>query len=199
MSQELVEAFFKRDLSPAERQDLMALAASDPEASQKLMDLADQAYQRTGLPQPQPPKADKQRWLLAAAVALGMLMGAGAGLYLGLGASKTSQAQIQSMPQSEPAQPKKAVKAAADLRLGFTVKALNRLNANGFVLSVRMPANAHAELWAENKGQMQPIFTGKLDEGRHDFNWQSQISGNWRLCLKSLGQTHEQWVWVEQR
>jgi hypothetical protein len=193
----MMEAFFERDLSEAEDEQLAQEIGSSLDASQRFADRMAQAWQEAGLAAPRPPRRLARAWLWGGAMAV-LGLGLLAYSYQDRGEEPASilpvngQAYRMETPQA----------SAPGVRPSNAALALLKVSAEAgqrFVIQVELPQPDSAQLKVEDsQGRVLAwLNQGHLAAGRHDFSWPDPgKSGRYCIVLQT-GQGHSQrWVRV---
>lgn len=183
MSVELAEAFFERDLSPAEAEALELSLERSPEAAERLLALAERDYQATGLPTPRwaarRPARLRGAWLWLA------LLVAGAGTALALGARHRGPLRIARVDEALPMGRVMDLKAADEPGLDGTrqeAAAAGGQKASAFprdrqgrrlgvVLRLKSPTQAQVFVRAKGGATLRRLFEGRLEAGDQRVEW----------------------------
>lgn len=187
MSRELANAFFERDLTPAEADALEASLESSPEAAEALLAAAEASYRATGLPEPRwsarRPGLGRlsKGWMVAA-----LLLGGGA--LFALKASRTS-ARVYDVAEAEGDMPVveavqadiRALDAAPDAAAPAPVAdaaesapaedASRKGSRLGVVLRLKEAQSLKVQVYDAQGRAVRTLFDGRAEAGERRYEW----------------------------
>lgn len=185
MSRELANAFFERDLTPAEADALEASLESSPEAAEALLAAAEASYRATGLPEPRwsarrPGLGRMGRgWFVAA-----LLLGGGA--LFALKANRTS-ARVYDVAEAEGDMPvvevvqadARALEAAPDAGAAAPAaaasapieEAARQGSRLGVVLRLKEAQSLKVQVFDAQGRAVRTLFDGRAEAGERRYEW----------------------------
>jgi hypothetical protein len=202
MSQDLVQAYYERDLSPAELDALHALLDQDPSASNRFLALAEHEWRKSGRPEPLSPwqKRRKRLWV-ASSVAGALALGLAAWLLMPAqepqaALNQTRLPRLIDGPALTMEQPRTRFSKPVETDLQIhTAQIQGRATLD---LSISLKRKQPVQVWAEGFAGKTAIFSGSMKQGENKIRWTPPKVGHWKMVMQTKEARFERWVMVEE-
>jgi len=201
---ELVEKFYRQDLTEVEEGTLESLLETSPEAADRFADLADEAYARFGLPEPSESRSAGRSGWKVWTLALVLLLG---GLWLLRRPAAISPDLKTEYPtpaiRFETTKTQPLGKGVVE-KTGATVPAHPKRKRYKVTVDIGRAGPVTVRILSAENLVAKELFSGPAVEGPNTFTWDGVLSdgslappGNYRLEVQGAGRLESRYFTVK--